>query len=212
MKIRTSRFETGAVRPGQWPMDGLPEFAFIGRSNVGKSSLLNRLLNRKSLARVSGTPGKTREINFFVINEAFRFVDLPGYGYAHVSKQARQRLGQIIETYFQERTPLLRVFHLVDSRHPPSGMDVEVYQWFMELSIPVAVVATKIDKISRSAVHVNTGVIRRDMQLQSPFLPVSAEKQIGLDMLWGQIEKDLTAAAAEPHSAPADEGEISDGC
>lgn len=142
MIIRSAEFEISAVRPNQWPEGGLPEFAFIGRSNVGKSTLLNRLLNRKSLARVSAQPGKTRQINFFRINDAFRFVDLPGYGYAAVSKRERSAFADMIDEYLLNREPLARIFQLVDIRHEPSKDDVAVHAALLELDVPVSVIAT----------------------------------------------------------------------
>lgn len=191
MKIKSTEFELGAVRPAQWPEDGLPEFAFIGRSNVGKSSLLNRLLNRKSLARVSGQPGKTQQINFYRINETFRFADLPGYGYATVSKGTRSQFLKMIGTYLSMREPLMRVFHLVDVRHPPSTDDVNWHRELVGMGLQVTVIATKSDKLSKSRVLQATKEIRMGLQTPYPLLAVSAEKNTGIDELWRVLSLDI---------------------
>jgi GTP-binding protein len=203
--IRSAQFEISAVRPLQWPVDGLPEFAFIGRSNVGKSSLLNRLLGRKALARVSQKPGKTQQINFFCINQLFRFVDLPGYGYAAVSKTDRQLFIKLIDTYVNEREPLLRVLQLVDIRHDPSREDVAVHQFLQSLGWSVCVVATKSDKISKSAVKLSVANIRKVLQTGAPILPVSSEKNTGIDPLWDLLQADLDEAASRASETSVDE-------
>ncbi|MBX5436585.1 MAG: YihA family ribosome biogenesis GTP-binding protein [Alicyclobacillaceae bacterium] len=196
MIVRSAAFELGAVRREQWPPGGLPEFAFVGRSNVGKSSLLNSLLGRRSLARVSATPGKTQQINFFLINGSFRFVDLPGYGYAAVSKRDRARFVRMMEAYLRERDALRRVLHLIDIRHPPTATDVEVHRFLQSLGLPLAVVATKADKVSRSEAQRSVQRIRSSLQTAWPVLSVSAEKNQGLEALWAVIEADLAAAGA----------------
>ena len=198
MIIHSAQFELGAVKAAQWPEDGLPEFAFIGRSNVGKSSLLNQLLARKSLARVSQKPGKTQQINFFRINDQFRLVDLPGYGYAAVSKHERAWLATRIETYLVQRQPLQRVFHLIDIRHEPMENDKEVHAWLMSLNVPICIVATKQDKIGRGKVKSSVAQIQRLLQSPFPTLPVSAEKGDGIDGLWGLIEEDLERLRQSP--------------
>lgn len=191
MIIHSSEFEISAVRPSQWPEGGLPEFAFIGRSNVGKSTLLNRLLNRKNLARVSAQPGKTRQINFYVINDRFRFVDLPGYGYASVSKRERSQFASMIDKYLLEREPLCRIVQLVDIRHEPSKDDVAVHQGLCELDVPLLVLATKMDKIGKSQVASHVKKIRQTLQSGVEIYPVSAEKRVGLDELWTLFEADM---------------------
>lgn len=193
MIIHNSEFEISAVRPNQWPVGGLPEFAFLGRSNVGKSTLLNRLLNRKKLARVSGQPGKTRQINFFAINEAFRFVDLPGYGYAAVSKRERATFASMIDRYLIDRQPLVRIVQLVDIRHEPSKEDVAVHESLQHLDVPLLVVATKLDKIGKSKLDSHVKMIRKTLDSKIPILPVSAEKQIGLDKIWEIFEQDMAS-------------------
>ncbi|SIS64098.1 ribosome biogenesis GTP-binding protein YihA/YsxC [Alicyclobacillus vulcanalis] len=193
MIIRSADLEATAVHPHQWPKPRLPEFAFLGRSNVGKSTLLNRLLNRKQLARVSSQPGKTRQLNFYLVNQAFRFVDLPGYGYAAVSKQERDRFAAMIDRYLNDRDELCRIFHLVDIRHEPTKDDVAVHRALLELGVPVSVVATKADKIGRSHVPKHIKVIRDILRTPADIWPVSAEKREGLEELWRVIEGDLGA-------------------
>ncbi|MCL6626388.1 ribosome biogenesis GTP-binding protein YihA/YsxC [Alicyclobacillus shizuokensis] len=191
MKIRSLAFELSAVRPAQWPADGLPEFAFVGRSNVGKSSLLNRLLGRRHLARVSSKPGKTQQINFYRVNERFRFADLPGYGYAAVGKGERAAFQRMIHTYLQQRDPLVRVLHLVDIRHHPSRDDLAMHRWLLDLGVPVLIVATKADKVKRSEWVQAPTRIRRELDSPWDVLSVSAEKNMGIDALWAILEDDL---------------------
>lgn len=150
MIIKTSDFEISAVKREQYPTDDKPEIAFVGRSNVGKSSIINALTNRKKLAKVSQTPGKTRLINFFLINGEFHLVDLPGYGYAKVSKKEQESWGKTIETYLIDRAPLKRVVLLVDSRHKPTSDDILMYEWIKHYGYNIVVVATKSDKISNN--------------------------------------------------------------
>jgi GTP-binding protein len=191
MKIRSLTFEISAVRPAQRPPDGLPEFAFVGRSNVGKSSLLNRLLGRRGLARVSSKPGKTQQINFYRVNDQFRFADLPGYGYAAVSKGERAAFARMIDTYLRRRDPLVRVLHLIDIRHDPTRDDQTMHQALLELGLPVLVVATKADKLGRSRIAVALKRIRECLQTPWPVQPVSAEKGQGIEELWQVLEQDL---------------------
>jgi GTP-binding protein len=189
--VRSADFEISAVKPAQWAEDGLPEFAFVGRSNVGKSSLLNRILGRKSLARVSGKPGKTQQINFFRINDQFRLVDLPGYGYASVSKTARAQFAKMIETYLMKRDVLVRIMHLIDIRHEPTKNDIQVHAWLLTLGVPLCVVATKSDKISKSAVKPSCQKIEKILSTPWPVVPVSSEKNVGIPSLWQVVETDL---------------------
>lgn len=192
MIVKSSVFELGAVQPTQWPTDGLREFAFVGRSNVGKSSLLNRILGRRALARVSQKPGKTQQINFFRINEQFRFADLPGYGYAAVSKTERAKFANMMDTYLSEREPLCRIFHLIDVRHDPSKDDVEIHQWLMTLGIPICIVATKSDKVSKSRVKPSVANIQKILRTPYPVIPVSTVAMTGLEQLWAFIEEDVS--------------------
>src|SRR5690348_2507438 len=150
MKVNAAEFIISAVGPNQYPDDALPEIALAGRSNVGKSSLINRMINRKNLARTSSTPGKTQHLNYYRINEQLYFVDFPGYGYAKVSKTLRQVWGKMIEQYILERETLRLIMLIVDLRHPPSKDDILMYDWLKHYDMPVMVVATKADKIPRS--------------------------------------------------------------
>ena len=164
MIIRDAKIEAVAVRASQYPQDNMAEIAFAGRSNVGKSSLLNLLTGRKSLARVSGSPGKTRTINFYNINDEFRIVDLPGYGYAKVSKSMSKDWGPMMEEYFQKRSGLKRVVQLVDIRHAPSAQDVQMYQYLRHYGLDGTVVATKADKISPEDTVIPVSVLKRTGQ------------------------------------------------
>lgn len=151
MKIRQVEFVKGATQMRQMPTDGVPEVAFVGRSNVGKSSLLNMLTGRKNIARTSRTPGKTQEFNFYRVNGRLYFVDLPGYGYARISKTQRAQWGRLIGQYLTEREPLRVVFHLVDSRHPPTALDQDVMATMRGSPVPYVIVLTKADKLSGNA-------------------------------------------------------------
>ncbi|MCC5909152.1 MAG: YihA family ribosome biogenesis GTP-binding protein [Clostridiaceae bacterium] len=189
MKIKTSEFVTSAVYPDQYPEEMLPEIAFVGRSNVGKSSTINTLLNRKKLVKVSSTPGKTRTINFFVINEEFHFVDLPGYGYARVSKSERASWGKTIETYLATRENLLEVLLLVDIRHEPSADDKLMYDWIKHYGYGSIVVATKLDKIKRSQYQKNIKIIKEKLGMtkEDKVVPISSLKKEGVENLWTNI-------------------------
>ena len=175
------------------PETGRPEVAFAGKSNVGKSSLLNLLTGRKSLARVSGNPGKTRTINFYRVNDAFRIVDLPGYGYAKVSKSVTEDWGDMMEEYFQNRNGLRKVVQLVDIRHAPSAQDVQMYEYLRHYGLDGLVVATKADKVSRNELAKCLKVIRQSLKLgpEDLVIPVSALKRSGHDRLLEEIEKIL---------------------
>ena len=165
MIIKNSEFITSATRKEQYPQDNLVEIAFVGRSNVGKSSIINAITNRRNLARVSGTPGRTRLVNFFLINKEFYLVDLPGYGYAKVSKSEKQNWGNIIETYLKDRPQLKRVVLLVDCRHKPTEDDILMYQWIKYYGYDVVVVGTKRDKISNNQLKSSEKVIKETLKL-----------------------------------------------
>ena len=165
MRIKQSEFITTAVRKPQYPTDERVEIAFVGRSNVGKSSIINALTNRKKLAKVSQTPGKTKLINFFLINNDFYLVDLPGYGYAKVSKKEKESWGKVIETYLNGREELKRVILLVDSRHKPTADDVMMHEWIKHYGYDVIVVATKSDKLSNNNLRKSEKVIRDTLKL-----------------------------------------------
>ena len=193
MIIKKAELETVAVKKSQYPEDCMAEVAFAGRSNVGKSSLLNLLTGRKSLARVSGNPGKTRTINFYRVNDAFRIVDLPGYGYAKVSKSVTEDWGDMMEEYFQNRNGLRKVVQLVDIRHAPSAQDVQMYEYLRHYGLDGLVVATKADKVSRNELAKCLKVIRQSLKLgpEDLVIPVSALKRSGHDRLLEEIEKIL---------------------
>jgi GTP-binding protein len=148
MKITSAKFIAAAIAPDSFPKDRRPEIVFIGRSNVGKSSLINSLLGVKGLARTSSTPGRTQSINFFLINEEFYFVDLPGYGYAKTSKENRRAWGKLIEKYLAQREQLVLSILIVDARHEPSPLDIQMKSWLQHFGIPYQVVSTKVDKLS----------------------------------------------------------------
>lgn len=193
MKIHKSEIEATCVKPSQYPPADMPEIAFAGRSNVGKSSLLNLLTGRKNLARVSGSPGKTRTINFYNIDGVFRIVDLPGYGYARVSKAESRNWGPMMEQYLSGRENLLCVVQLVDSRHEPSAQDVQMYDYLKAYGLDGLVVATKADKLSRSQLSRNLSMIRKCLGMKEGdvVVPVSALKRTGQDQLLEQIKKRL---------------------
>jgi len=191
MIVKKAELETVAVKKSQYPEDNVPEVAFAGRSNVGKSSLLNLLTHRKSLARVSGSPGKTRTINFYRINDAFRIVDLPGYGYAKVSKSMTENWGDMMEEYFQNRQGLKKVVQLVDIRHAPSAQDVQMYDYLRHYGLDGLIVATKADKVSRNEMQKCMKVIKQTLKLgpEDIIIPVSSLKREGHDKLLAEIEK-----------------------
>lgn len=165
MEIKQSDFIISAVIPAQFPNDDKPEVAFVGRSNVGKSSLINTITNRKKLAKVSGTPGKTRLVNFFLINNSMYVVDLPGYGYAKVSKEEQKNWGKMIESYLMDRKTLKKVVLLVDSRHKPTGDDIMMYKWIKHYNYEVIIVATKVDKLTRSEFEKSKKIIREALEM-----------------------------------------------
>lgn len=191
MQINKSELEAVAVKPMQYPEPSVPEISFAGRSNVGKSSLLNLLTRRKNLARVSGSPGKTRTINFYRINDEFRIVDLPGYGYARVSKSESEKWGAMMESYLENREGLLKVIQLVDIRHKPSAQDVQMYDYLKYFNLDGIVVATKADKVSSNQRSKNILEIRKTLGMSraDKIIPVSALKKSGHEVLLDEIEK-----------------------
>ncbi|MDD6310569.1 MAG: ribosome biogenesis GTP-binding protein YihA/YsxC [Firmicutes bacterium] len=190
MIIKTSDLETVAVKPSQYPAEDLSEIAFAGRSNVGKSSLLNTITGRKKLARVSGSPGKTRTINFYIVNNEFRIVDLPGYGYAKVSKSISEGWGDMMERYLENRPTLKKVIQLVDVRHAPSKQDVEMYNYLRHYGLDGVVVATKADKVSRNQLPKHVKEIRQTLKLsqEDKVIPVSSLKKTGYEELLAVME------------------------
>ncbi|CAM3501052.1 ribosome biogenesis GTP-binding protein YihA/YsxC [Marinicrinis lubricantis] len=189
MKIHQAEFIISAVRPDQYPEDALPEIALAGRSNVGKSSLINRMINRKNLARTSSQPGKTQQLNYYMINEQLYFVDFPGYGYAKVSKTERQKWGAMIETYLTSREPLKLILLVIDVRHPPTKDDQLMYDWLIYYNIPCCVVATKADKIPRSKWDKHLKVVQQTLNKrpEDPIVLFSSETGMGRDALWETI-------------------------
>lgn len=165
MKITNVEFITSAVRRSQYPVDKKPEFLLVGRSNVGKSSFINTLVNRKNLARISSIPGKTQTLNFYLINECFYLVDVPGYGFAKVSKVLKNKFGLIIEDYLKERDNLKMVFMLIDFRHKPTNDDVLMYDYLKYYQIPVTIIATKSDKVSKNNYDKNKKIIRDTLKM-----------------------------------------------
>ena len=165
MKITSVDFITSAVRRSQYPTDEKPEFLLVGRSNVGKSSFINTLVYRKSVARISFIPGKTQTLNFYLINKSFYLVDVPGYGFAKVSKKLKNKFGIIIEDYLKERDNLKQVFMLVDFRHKPTEDDVLMYNYLKYYNIPVTIIATKTDKVSRNSYDKNIKIIKETLNL-----------------------------------------------
>ena len=165
MKITNVEFVTSAVRRSQYPIDKKDEFLLVGRSNVGKSSFINTLVNRKNLARISAIPGKTQTLNFYLINESFYLVDVPGYGFAKVSKGLKNKFGLIIEDYLKERDNLKMVFMLIDFRHKPTNDDVMMYDYLKYYNIPVTIIATKSDKVSKNSYDKNKRIIKDTLKL-----------------------------------------------
>ncbi len=193
MIIRSLELETVCGITSKLPDNRLPEIAFAGKSNVGKSSLINALMNRKSFARISGTPGKTQTINFYNINEELYLVDLPGYGYARVSEQEKERWGQMIERYLHSSRQLKAIFLLVDIRHDPSANDRMMYQWIVEMGFHPIIVATKLDKIKRSQIQKQTGAIRKGLGLVqgTAVIPFSSLTKQGRDEIWELVETEF---------------------
>lgn len=165
MKITNVEFVTSAVRRSQYPSDKKSEFLLVGRSNVGKSSFINAIVNRKNLARISAIPGKTQTLNFYLINEDFYLVDVPGYGFAKVSKGLKNKFGLIIEDYLKERDNLENVFMLIDFRHKPTNDDVLMYEYLKYYNIPVTIIATKSDKVSKNSYEKNIKLIKETLKL-----------------------------------------------
>lgn len=187
MKITSAEFVRSAFDRSHWITDGRSEIAFLGRSNVGKSSLLNSLLGRKGLARTSNTPGRTQSINYFLINERFYFVDLPGYGYAKVSKSMRADWGEMARDYLTDRRELVLFIQLVDVRHDPTELDRQLNDWLVFNERPHLVVATKADKLSSNQLQKRLAAIGREL-VDSKILAYSSSTGKGRDDLWPEIE------------------------
>lgn len=191
LKIVNAEFIISAVSPAQYPEDALPEIALAGRSNVGKSSLINRLINRKNLARTSSQPGKTQTLNYYRINNLLYFVDLPGYGYAKVSKTRREEWGKFIEGYLTGRGELKLLIHLIDLRHPPTAADIAMYEWSKHIGLNVCVVGTKADKISKGHWQKHAKIVKDGLGFdpRDSFVVFSSETGLGREQLWEIISR-----------------------
>jgi GTP-binding protein len=190
LKVNQAEIVISAVKPSQYPEGNLPEFALAGRSNVGKSSFINRMLGRKALARISSKPGKTQTLNFYLINEVLHFVDVPGYGYAKVSKKEREAWGKMLETYFTSREQLKAVVLITDLRHPPTADDILMYDFLKHYGIPCVVIATKADKISKSQWQKHLKVTKETLGLSAEdyLILFSSETGEGKDKVWSLLE------------------------
>lgn len=186
MKINKADLEKVAVEEKQYPKENLPEFAFAGRSNVGKSSFINAMLNRKNLARTSSTPGKTRTINFYKVNDSLRLVDLPGYGYAKVAKSEKEKWAGIINRYLENRENLVETILLVDIRHEPTDLDKQMYDYILDSGFSGIVIATKKDKIKRSQVDKQISLIAKKLRVEhrENIIPFSSAKKDEVEDMW----------------------------
>ncbi|MBG9453456.1 GTP-binding protein [Lysinibacillus sphaericus] len=193
MKVHNVEMVISAVRPDQYPEDGLPEFALAGRSNVGKSSFINRMIGRKALARISSKPGKTQTLNFYKIEEQLFFVDVPGYGYAKVSKTEREAWGKMIERYLTGRQELKAVVQIIDLRHPPTADDRMMYDFLKHYNIPCIVIATKADKIPKGKWDKHKKIVKEtlDMDKNDPIIVFSSETGLGFEEAWRTIENKM---------------------
>jgi GTP-binding protein len=190
MKTTSAEFLKSAFTEPDWPGDVKPEVAFMGRSNVGKSSLLNSLLGVRGLARISSTPGRTQSLNFFTINNQFRFVDLPGFGYARVPKALRSSWGEMVTSYLAKREQLVLSIHIVDSRHEPTQLDLQLHEWLEHAAKPRLIVATKSDKLSNNELKESLGRVKRVFSTYR-VVAFSAKTGRGRNELWQAIEAAL---------------------
>jgi len=191
MKTNSSEFIKSAFQETDWPREPLPEIAFLGRSNVGKSSLINSLLKVHGLARTSSTPGRTQSLNFFLIDNRFRFVDLPGYGYARVPRIIKSTWGEMATSYLAKRASLVLSIHIVDSRHEPTTLDLQLHEWLDCQSQPRLIVATKSDKLSNNELRKSIERAQRAFK-NDKVVPYSAKTGRGRDEVWRQIEAAIT--------------------
>ncbi|OCA91282.1 YihA family ribosome biogenesis GTP-binding protein [Bacillus sp. FJAT-27225] len=203
MKVTSADIVISAVKPEQYPDSALPEFALAGRSNVGKSSFINKMLNRKALARTSSKPGKTQTLNFFLINEMMYFVDVPGYGYAKVSKKEREAWGKMIETYITTREQLKAVVLITDLRHPPSNDDVMMYEFLKHYNIRCIIIATKADKIPKGKWQKHLKVTKEtlDADPNDPIVLFSSETGLGKDTAWAVLKQYMNEETREEEHA-----------
>ena len=190
MIIKNPQFEISAVRPAQYPKNDLPQIVLVGKSNVGKSSFINTMINRKSLARTSNTPGKTRQINFYNIDNNFYFVDLPGYGYSKLSKEEQVNMGRVIEDYLEKCQNISLIVLLLDIRHNPTADDVHMLNYIKKTNLPFMLVANKADKIAVTKVDNELNKIKEFLGISfTTLLPFSAERKIYSEAVWDEIEK-----------------------
>ena len=189
MIVKNPQFEISAVKPAQYPKNDLPQIVLVGKSNVGKSSFINTMLNRKSLARTSNTPGKTRQINFYNIDNNFYFVDLPGYGYSKLSKEEQVNMGRFIEDYLQKCQNIALIVLLLDIRHKPTADDAHMFEYIKMTNLPFMLIANKADKIAVTKVDMELEKIKETLGLSfSTLLPFSADRKIYSDAVWREIE------------------------
>lgn len=202
MIIRSINLETVCGVTSTLPDNDRPEVAFAGKSNVGKSSLINALMNRKSYARISATPGKTQTINFYNINDEMYLVDLPGYGYARVSEREKERWGKMIERYLHSSDQLRAVFLLIDIRHDPSANDRMMYKWVVEQGYNPIIIATKLDKIKRSQIQKHVKMLKAGLGLVpgTKVIPFSSQTKQGRDEIWELIEKECLCVSPEENN------------
>lgn len=193
MIIKNPKFEVSAVKPNQYPTNGLPEIVLVGKSNVGKSSFINTMINRKNLARTSSEPGKTRQINFYNMDNLFYFVDLPGYGYSKMSKQEQIKVGEFIEYYLSNRKEICLIIFLVDIRHDPTSNDFLMYDYVIRSGLPCIIVANKADKIAKTKVDDYVKNIQKQLNPIGDIttLPFSSERKVYSDEVWKVIESYL---------------------
>ncbi len=193
MIIKNPKFEISAVSPKQYPNDGLPEIVLAGKSNVGKSSFINTMINRKALARTSSQPGKTRQINFYNIDEKFYFVDLPGFGYSKMSKTEQEKVGKFIEEYLFSRKNIALIILLIDIRHSPGGNDILMFNYIRSIGMPYLVIANKADKIAPTKIPNYVEDLRKSLQANENdiILPFSSEKKIYTENVWNEIDKKI---------------------
>jgi len=190
MLIKNPKFQISAVGPKQYPTDNLPEIVLVGKSNVGKSSFINTMINRKKLARTSSEPGKTRHINFYNMDDIFYFVDLPGYGYSKMSKQEQEKVGKFIEEYLFNRKQISLIVFVLDIRHTPTANDKLMYSYILNSKLPFIIVANKADKIATTKVDSAVNEITSALNLNCGVaLPFSSERKIYTDIAWNEIEK-----------------------
>lgn len=198
MKVKSANFVKSATSPEHYPRDGRPEIAFMGRSNVGKSSLINSLLGVKGLARTSSTPGRTQLINFFLINDAFYFVDLPGYGYARVPTDVKKHWGPMVEKYLATRPNLMLSILITDSRHEPTQLDLLMREWLEARGKPFIIVATKADKLSSNQLRANLSRGSAVFGKEKEIIAYSAVTRRGADRIWKTITAQLSDQIAPP--------------